>query len=141
MRWTSRRKGVLSLKSKKRLITPEEAKRRYELVGRRVGRLVRDYAAYGQDGLGVKQRRPRKRITKADRDHLSDRAIPPTSGRADHVQIRAVKNRQAEEVVVAHYRDTRGGPMIDEWRSYYEAQPCRDRADLLRQLWPRASDM
>ena len=98
MRWTSRRKAEIVVEIEKGLITPEEAKRRYELSDEELAAWVRDYAAYGQDGLGVKQRRPRKRITKADRDHLSDLAIAAHFRRADHVQILAVKNRRAEKL-------------------------------------------
>ena len=112
MRWTSRRKAEIVVEIEKGLITPEEAKRRYELSDEELAAWVRDYAAYGQVGLGVKQRRPRKRITKADRDHLSDLAIAAHFRRADYVQILAVKNRRAEKLSLPTTNDTRGGPMI-----------------------------
>jgi hypothetical protein len=64
MRWTSRRKAEVVVAIEKGLITPEEAKRRYELSDEELAAWVRDYAAYGQDGLGVKKRRPRKRIAQ-----------------------------------------------------------------------------
>ena len=54
MRWTSRRKAEVVVAIEKGLITPEEAKRRYELSDEELAAWVRDYAAYGQDGLGVK---------------------------------------------------------------------------------------
>jgi hypothetical protein len=82
MRWTSRRKAEVVVAIEKGLITPEEAKRRYELSEEELAAWVRDYAAYGQDGLGVKKRRPRKRIAQADRDQpvgAGDRCPLPAS--------------------------------------------------------------
>ena len=40
------------------------SERRYELSDEELAAWVRDYAAYGQDGLGVKKRRWRKRINQ-----------------------------------------------------------------------------
>jgi hypothetical protein len=81
MRWTSRRKAEIVVAIEKGLITPEEAKRRYELSEEELAAWVRDYAAYGQDGLGVKIRRPRKRITQGQsRSPVAGWRSLPTSG-------------------------------------------------------------